>query len=77
MKVQNERFVVDEPDVIARLRSDIERAARTGGAFVAIGESGINVLITPQTSVRVDDIHQDSGAGEVAVGSEFVDFSAY
>ncbi len=78
LSVNNHSFLLRDDEVISRVRSDIERAARAGGAFVTVGgsERAPQVLITPATPVRIDVIDEpeaaddDPGAGL----GDFVDY---
>ncbi len=78
--VQGEAFHLDDDDE-PRVRGDIEAAVRGGGAFVRVGGTATDVLVTPQSSVRIDrtpDSRERRDAnGARHPGAEFVDFSVF
>jgi hypothetical protein len=78
--VQGEAFHLDD-DAESRVRHDIQAAVRGGGGFVSIGGTTTDVLVTPQSSVRIDRVPDgDGGHRETGItrsAAEFVDFSVF
>ena len=80
--VQGEVFHLDD-EAERRVRSDIETAVRGGGAFVSIGGTATDVLVTPQSSVRIDrrpdegPAHDSTAPASTGTETEFIDFSVF
>ncbi|MCS5735241.1 hypothetical protein [Herbiconiux daphne] len=56
LTIHGDRFRIERDSDLARVRSDIETAARAGGAFVTIPDDDrrVEVLVTGSTPVRID-----------------------
>lgn len=82
VRVHRDQFILDGPEAIARIRADIEAAARRDGGFVTMGSGDApEVLITASTPVFItaipeadpDDYADDSAPATPA----FMDIDTY
>lgn len=54
IRVHRDQFILDGPETIARVRADIEAAARGDGGFVTMGSGDApEMLITASTPVLI------------------------
>ncbi len=79
LTINNEQFVLRDPERISRLHTEIENAVQSGGRLVIVGDhpNSPEVLITPTTAIRIDIVEAPDENIDGTENTMFIDFDQY